>query len=146
MLGLGFLTACVPNVEQPEVWVSGARLGSIGLSGGSVDVRLEVYNPNGFAFQASGLTYDLDFQDPDGGWFDFTDGRLERDLAVPAGDTVEVVVPVEFTFSGLGSVVRGLLDRGSFEYRVSGDVALEEPIRRGIPFRHTGTVTPSGVR
>lgn len=138
---------CVPKVEQPQVWVDGARLSSLGLSGGTVDVRLSVFNPNRFAFEASGITYDLDFERPGTeDWFDFTEGRLDRELRVDAGDTVEVVVPVEFSYQGLGDVVRGLLDRGSFDYRVSGSVALEGPVRRDVRYRHTGTVTPGGVR
>lgn len=141
------MAACVPKVEQPEVWVAGARLASLGLSGGVIDVRLSIYNPNRFGLRASGLTYDLDFQAPDDGdWFDFTEGRIEEDLEVAAGDTAVVVVPVEFTYRGLGEVVRGLLDRGTFDYRVSGRVAVERPLQRDISYRHTGTVTPSGVR
>ena len=141
------VVACVPKVEQPEVWVAGARLSSLGLSGGVVDVRLSVYNPNRFALRANGLTYDLDFERPETGeWFDFTDGRVDERLEVGAGDTAEVVIPVEFTYRGLGEVMRGLLDRGTFEYRVSGLVAVEGPIERDIRYNHTGTVTPSGVR
>lgn len=140
-------TSCVPNVERPQVSLEGARVASLGLSGGVVDVRLSVYNPNRFDLRASGLTYDLDFEDPDGGgWFDFTEGRLDEDLEVAAGDTAMVVVPVEFTYRGLGNVVRGLLERGTFDYRVSGLVAVEGPIRRDIRYDHTGSVTPGDVR
>lgn len=139
--------SCVSKLEQPEVSVAGARLAALGLSGGVVDVRLSVYNPNRFALRASGLTYDLDFQRPeDESWFDFTDGRLDEELEVRAGETAEVVIPVRFSYEGLGQVVRGLLERGTFDYRVSGEVAVEGPLRRDVPFRHTGTVTPSGVR
>ena len=141
------VTACVPKVEQPEVWVAGARLASLGLSGGVVDVRLSVYNPNRFGLRASGLTYDLDFQSPDTEeWLDFTEGRLDEALEVGAGDTTVVVIPVEFSYRGLGEVMRGLLDRGNFEYRVSGLVAVERPLQRDIRYRHNGTVTPGGVR
>ncbi|HUG42154.1 MAG TPA: LEA type 2 family protein [Longimicrobiales bacterium] len=146
-LAAAVAASCVPRVEQPEVWVAGARLASLGLSGGVVDVRLSIYNPNRFALRATGLSYDLDFQDPDGeDWLDFTDGRVDDDLEVGAGDTTVVVIPVEFTYRGLGDIVRGLLDRGTFDYRVSGSVAVERPIQRDIRYRHTGTVTPSGVR
>lgn len=139
--------SCVPKVEQPQVRVAGARLAALGLSGGVIDVRLSVYNPNRFGLRAGGLTYDLDFENPDNGeWFDFTEGRIDERLEVGAGDTAIVVVPVKFTYRGLGEVVRGLLDEGTFDYRVSGHVAVEGPIRRDITYRHTGTVTPSGVR
>lgn len=139
---------CMPRVERPEVSLAGARVASLGLSGGVIDVRLSVYNPNGFRLRASGLTYDLDFENPDAEqeWLDFADGRIDRDVRIGPGETVEVTVPVEFTYRGLGDIVRGLMERGTFDYRVSGSVALEGPVRRAIPFRHSGTVTPGGVR
>lgn len=146
LIGL-LMASCIPKVQQPEVRVAGARLASLGLNGGVVDVRMSVYNPNRFALRASGLTYDLDFESPDTDeWFDFTEGRLDERLEVGGGETTVVVIPVEFTYRGLGEVMRGLLDRGTFEYRVSGHVAVEGPVERDIRYRHTGTVTPTGVR
>ncbi len=141
------VVGCVPKVQQPDVWLAGASLGSIGFTGGVVNVQLSVYNPNRFAFRASGLTYDVDLEHPDGsGWLDFTEGRLERRLEVAAGDTVMVEIPVEFEYRRLGQALRGLLDQGSFDYRVSGIVALEGPVQRDFSYRHSGAVTPSGVR
>lgn len=144
----GLLAAtCMPTVRQPEVWLSGARLASLGIGGGVIDVELEVYNPNDFTVRAGGLTYDVDFEAPGGeGWLDLAEGRIEENLRVQSGDTASVVVPVEFSYSGLGGAIRGLLDRGAFEYRVSGLIAVEEPIVRDIRYRHTGTFTPGGVR
>lgn len=140
-------TACVPRVEQPEVWLSGARLVSLGISGGVLDVELGVYNPNDFVVRARGLTYDLDFESPeDGGWLDLAEGRFDEDLRVEPDDTASVVVPVEFSYGGLGAAIRALLERGSFEYRVSGQIAVEEPVLRDLRYRHTGTVTPDEVR
>lgn len=141
------MVGCVPKVQQPDVWLAGARIGSIGFTGGVLNVQLSVYNPNRFAFRASGLTYDVDLEDPAGdGWLDLTEGRLDRRLEVPAGDTVIVEIPVEFEYRRVGSALGALLERGSFDYRVSGDVALEGPVRRNFSYRHSGAVTPSGVR
>lgn len=139
-------TACVPKVEQPDVWLAGVRLASIGLDGGVVDVRLSVHNPNGFQLRTRDLSYTVELEAGDGdGWLPFTDGRL-GELEVAAGDTAEVVVPVEFEYQTLGRALRGVLERGSFDYRVQGTVELAGPIRRKIPYRHIGTVTPRGFR
>ena len=141
------LAGCMPRVEQPDVWMTGARLVSLGIRGGVIDVELAVYNPNRFALRADGLTYDLDFREPGGeDWLDFAEGRVDQRLRVPSGDTATVVVPVEFGYGALGGALRSLLDRGSFEYRVDGIVAVEEPVIRDVRYRHSGTVTPSGVR
>jgi LEA14-like dessication related protein len=148
VLGLvGAASACYPRMTEPEIRLEGARLASLGLSGGVVDVELSVYNPNRFGLRASGLTYDLDLEEPGGdGWFDFTEGRVDRDLEVAPGDTASVVIPVEFDYRGLGRVIRSLIERGTFDYRVSGMVALEGPVQRDFRYRHDGTVTPDEVR
>lgn len=149
MIGLlvVLVAGCVPKFQQPQVSLVGARLAAIGFNGGVVNVELSVYNPNRFGFRASGLTYDVDLADPDGdGWIDFTEGRLDRRLEVASGDTVVIEVPVEFEYRELGQAMRRLLERGSFDYRVSGVVVLEDPVRRNFSYQHAGAVTPTGVR
>ena len=111
-----------------------------------VDVALGVYNPNDFGIQAAAVTYDLDFEEADAGWLDFTEGRLERTLRVEAGDTARVVIPVEFDYRSLDGALREMITRGSFNYRVSGQVVVEEPLSREIRYRHSGTITPGGAR
>jgi LEA14-like dessication related protein len=136
--------ACVPRVQQPQVWLEGARLSSLGISGGVIDVRLSVHNPNRFAVEARALTYDLALRDPDRDrWVDFTEGRIDGDLRVPGRDTLEVMVPVEFSYRGLGQAMRSLIERGSFDYRLSGVVELRGPVRRDIRYNHTGRYAPA---
>lgn len=140
------LGACVPRVEQPQVWLEGVRISSLGLTGGVVNVRLSVHNPNRFAVQASGLTYDFQIRDPEADrWVPFTEGRLDDDLRVAARDTLEVTVPVEFSYRGLGEAWRSLIDRGSFDYRVNGVVELRSPVRRDIRYQHAGRYAPTGA-
>lgn len=141
------LVACVPRVQQPNVWLEAARLSSLGVSGGVIDVRLSVHNPNRFAVRAQGLTYDLALRDPGAEqWVDFTEGRIEDDLRVGAGDTLDVVVPVQFTYRGLGHAMRSLIERGAFEYRLSGVVELRGPVRRDIRYHQTGRYAPGADR
>ncbi len=122
-------------------------MSSLGLNGGIMNVQLGIYNPNDFDLKADGVRYKLELQAPDTkSWSPFTDGQIDRDLAVPAGDTVEVAVPVNFTYKGMSQAARALLDRGAFDYRVSGTVSVTVPVRRDLDFRHVGTVTQAEVR
>lgn len=139
------LTACVPRVQQPEVALQGARLASLGLSGGVIEVRLSVHNPNRFAVETRALTYDLSLRDPAADrWVAFTEGRIDDALRVPARDTLQVTLPVEFSYRGLDQAVRALVSRGSFDYRLSGVVELQGPVRRDIRYQHTGRYSPTG--
>lgn len=129
--------ACMPNVEEPEVTVEGISLGAVGLQGGVLNVSLRVVNPNGFDLEASGLSYDVDFRDGES-WIDFAEGDFPEEIRVPGEDSARVRIPVEFRYSAVGSALRSMLDIGTIDYRIAGQVRLEEPLRRGIPFRKSG--------
>lgn len=147
LVALGIVTAlaaCAPRVQQPEIRMEEARVASLGIRGGVLDVRLSVHNPNRFSVEARGLTYDLEIRDPERDlWIPFTDGRIEDTLRVGARDAIEVTLPVEFSYRGLGEALRGVITRGSFEYRLSGVVEIQSPVRRDIQYQHAGRYTPA---
>jgi LEA14-like dessication related protein len=150
MLAIAAVAAgCGTVVKEPEVRISGVRLGAIGLDGGLLHVRLTLENPNGFAVEARRLIYHLELAEPgatNGGpaWSDLAGDTLQRDFAIPGRDSVTVELPVRFSYRGVGSALRSLISTGTFDYRVQGSLALEKPIRREIPFRRLGTMTLTG--
>ncbi|HEY8469044.1 MAG TPA: LEA type 2 family protein [Longimicrobiales bacterium] len=153
-LVFGFITAllvvalafagCATGLREPEVHLAGIRLGGLGLRGGVLYVRLNVVNPNSFALEALGLTYDVELSDPaaeqDGGWVDLAEGRFEETVRVAARDSSVVEIPVEFTYAGASAALRSLLDKGTFDYRVRGEISVSKPVRTAVPYRHSGTV------
>lgn len=144
------LSAGCMKFEQPEVRLDGLRLAGLGTRGGTIYARLHIANPNGYRLEASSLTYDLDLAQAAGtedlDWVRFADGEYARPVAVDANDSTIVEVPVDFTFDGMSGVARSVLERGTLDYRVSGVIGVREPVRRDVPFRHTGKVSLSGLR
>ncbi|HET7038978.1 MAG TPA: LEA type 2 family protein, partial [Gemmatimonadales bacterium] len=70
------------------------------------------------------------------------DAALTRGYVLPAGDTTRVVVPVTFTWSGIGSAARGLLGTGAVRYALNGRIDLDTPLgARGLDVGAEGTVT-----
>lgn len=139
---LMLLPACAAVFEQPEVQLAGIRLAGLGISGGTVVVRLDVANPNRFALDASGLTYDVDLLTRDGDdWLNLADGTFQDEVRVEAHDTASVEIPVAFSYGGLGSALRSLMDYGTVQYRIQGRIAVRSPVRRDIPYRHAGSVS-----
>lgn len=137
-------SACIPDIQRPDVRLAGARLGGFGLEGGLLYVDLSVTNPNPFVLAADQLSYDVDLRDPgtaDDEWIDVTDGIFEEDFGVAANDSAVVTIPVEFTYSGVGTLVQSIVNTGTFVYRVRGTVILEEPLRTEIPYDREGTLT-----
>jgi len=139
---IGGAAACSPGVEEPEVRLDGISVGGLGLEGGVLDVRVRVVNPNRFSLEASGLRYvmELASEEGDGDFIRFAEGDFREELRVGARDSAVVEIPVRFQYRDVGSAVRTALRQGVLDYRVSGSVLLEEPLRRTIPFRKLGTV------
>ncbi len=109
--------------REPLVHFNDARIRGLGLSGGAVDVVLSVYNPNHFNLNASRLTYRLMVEDKEVGT-----GALANAFRVGGGDSTLVSIPVDFTYAGLGSAGRKLLENGSINYRVIGDFTVGTPL------------------
>lgn len=140
--------ACVPKLQRPEVRLVSVQVAGLGLTGGRIKVRLQVYNPNTFVLDADSLTYDVDLaQDTSGErWAKLAQGTYAHTIRVEAQDSTRVDIPIEFRYSGLGDAFRALMERGTFDYRIQGEVALQAPIRRKMPYRHRGAVSMAGAR
>lgn len=142
------LGACSHAFRQPEVTLTGIRLGGLGARGGLIYADVAVHNPNGFALQADRVTYDFRVQDPSNpkNWVPFTAGQLNQRIKVGSGDTEQVEVPIQFDFATSAAAMRSIMDRGIMNYQVTGQVAVTEPITRNVPYQHEGVVSLAGAR
>jgi len=118
-----------PVVSLKEFVVTG-----LGLTGGSVDIVLSVYNPNNYKLDALAMTYRVDVDS-----IQLGDGVLDGRFAVPSGDSSTVRLPVRFTYAGLGAAGRSLLTAGTVNYRVRGDFTVATPVGNFTrPYDRTG--------
>ncbi len=119
----GCATLGLGSFREPVVHFNDAKIRGLGLSGGSVDVVLSVFNPNRFDLNASRLTYRVMVEDRELGT-----GALNQAFRVSDNDSTYVTIPVNFTYAGLGSAGRQLLSTGTINYRVIGDFTVDTPI------------------
>lgn len=142
------LAGCVGKVRPPQVNLANVRVGGIGLRGGTILAVLEIKNPNGFTIETDSITYDLEATAPNGtgSWSRVTQGTYAQRITVKDGGKTEVEVPIEFNYSGLGGALRGIMDKGTFNYRVHGSVFVREPLKRTIPFTKSGNLSLAGAR
>jgi LEA14-like dessication related protein len=140
--------ACSSAVRQPEVRLESMRVGGIGLRGGTLYAQVYVGNPNGFDLQTRSLTYDMQVEHPDsaGRWVSFSQGTMDEPIRVRGNSSTVIEVPIQFRYDSLGGAFRSILDTGTFNYRVRGDVRLSQPFGRTIPYSKTGIVSLAGVR
>ncbi|HEY8483397.1 MAG TPA: LEA type 2 family protein [Longimicrobiales bacterium] len=150
-LGLILLAAaCGPLAraafKEPEIQLSGLRIGGLGLKGGLVYVKLHIENPNSFDIESLNLTYDLQLRDPEAearggdGWVSLAQGSFDETVEVRGESSTEVEIPVRFTFEGMSGALRALRDTGILEYRVSGTVTVSKPVKKVLRYRHQGSV------
>ena len=107
----------------PVVKFQEMRLNGLGLTGGSLDVVLNVENPNGFRLDATRMTYKL-FIDT----IPFGEGTVNQQLTVDEKSQTTVRIPVNFTYNGVGAAGRALIQNGTVPYRVTGDLTVATPV------------------
>ena len=139
---LVFALACSMSAvfEKPELEFRGIRIGAIGLGGASVDVVVDVYNPNSYRLGLDRFTYDLTIEN-----VRFGVGEIEAPVSVDGRSTTTVRLPLDLDWSRLGDVGRRVLDRGSVEYGVSGELTIATGFgRRRVPYAKTGRLSVLG--
>ncbi len=120
--------------KEPVVTLREFNVTGLGLTGGSVDVVLSVYNPNGYKLDALSMTYQVDVDT-----IKLGSGALDGRFVVPENDSSLVRLPVRFTYAGLGAAGRSLVTAGTVNYRVRGDFTVSTPLGNFTrPYDRTG--------
>jgi len=142
LLSVLTLAACAgnsvpgPDLLPPQVELTQIGIRNFGLTGGTLDTKVSIRNPNSSAIKSTGLTLSVDVQ---GHRFGTTDWLYAFELA---GDsTVTFVVPVQFQWSTVGLAARGVLNTGDVQYGITGHTDLLVNGRGWhFPFQHNGNV------
>jgi LEA14-like dessication related protein len=127
--------------QQPVVHLQDVRVNGVGLTGGNLDVRLSVYNPNGYRMDATRMSYNVLVGDS----VSFATGTVDNRFTVNANDSSVVTIPVSFTYAGIGAAGRQLLNTGGVNYRVRGDVTVGTVVGNfTVPYTSTGRFNALG--
>ncbi len=106
-----------PTVELRDVVVKG-----VGFQGGSLDVVLDVYNPNDYRIDTRRVTYTV-FADT----VQVATGAVDKQVTLENRRSSTVTLPVTFSMRELTQAAGVLLQRGSIEYTVVGEFTLATP-------------------
>lgn len=115
---VGRLSFSEPTVELKQISITG-----FGLSGGTLDLIFDVYNPNAYRLRSTRIEIGLDLEGRH-----FGDALLERPLDLSPTNHAQIVVPVRFEWAGVGAGAKALLRRQSIAYGVTGAVLLDLPV------------------
>ncbi|HLA90425.1 MAG TPA: LEA type 2 family protein [Gemmatimonadaceae bacterium] len=119
-------TACARFIRHefgnPVVELRDVRLKGLGVQGGSLDLVLDVYNPNNYRLDASRVTYRL--------LVDTTQvamGEVNKLVTLETKKKSEVILPVTFTTRELLGAAAAITRTGSVEYTVKGELTVATP-------------------
>ena len=127
--------------QEPIVQLKDVAVQGVGLTGGNLAVKLNVFNPNKYRLDATRLSYNVQVGDA----VNLAQGVIDSRFTVQAGDSTTVTIPVSFTYSGIGAAGRQLLNTGGVNYNVRGDVTVGTVVGNfTVPYSSTGKFTALG--
>lgn len=129
--GCATLRSALSFVE-PQVVLEQINVTGLGLTGGTLDLILDVYNPNDYRLRSTRLEVGLDLED-----VHFGDALIDKPLDLSPQNHSRVIMPVRFEWAGVGAGARALLQRQAIRYGITGAVLVETPLgdrRVGLKF------------
>ena len=122
--------------EEPQLQLQEINITGLGLSGGTMDLVFDVYNPNGYTMRSTRLEVGLDLEGTH-----FGDALVERPLDLSPQNNSRVVVPVRFEWAGVGAGARALITRQGVRYGLTGSVIVDTPLGdKRVGLRGSGDV------
>lgn len=140
MVGCATIRSAI-SFKEPDVALERIEITGLGVTGGTFDLVLDVYNPNPYEIRGTRLELGLDLEGTH-----FGDALLERPLALSQEAHSRVVVPVRFEWAGIGAAAQALVSRQSVAYRLAGAVLVDTPVgERRVGIARTGDVPLSRI-
>lgn len=136
---LGLSCATLKNAltfEKPQVELQEINVTGLGLSGGTLDLVFDVYNPNQYRLRSTRLEVALQLAETD-----FGEALIDKPLDLSPENHSRVLMPVRFTWAGVGAAARSLLQSQELPYGLTGAVLLDTPLgERRVQLSGKGTV------
>ncbi len=124
------------NFQEPQMELKQINITGMGLTGGTLDLVFDVYNPNDYRLRSTRLEVALDLEGKH-----FGDALIDRPLDLSPTNHSQVVMPVRFEWAGVGAAARGLLTRQALKYGVTGAAFVDTPLgEKRVQLRGAGDV------
>ena len=124
------------NFQDPQIALQEINVTGLGLTGGTLDLVFDVYNPNTYRLRSTRLEVGLDLE----GTY-FGDALIDKPLDLSPQNHSRVVMPVRFSWSGVGTAARALLERQALNYGLTGTAFLDTPLgERRVQLKGKGEV------
>jgi hypothetical protein len=125
---LGPLAAIKPTVRLHHL-----SLRNVGLTGGTLDVVLALYNPNRFTIRGTRLNVGIDVEGRH-----FGDAELAGPIPMVERDTSLITAPLTFEWQGVGAAARSIVNSGAVNYEMNGTISVDTPIGQPLAVQFSG--------
>jgi LEA14-like dessication related protein len=136
------LSACastVSLVDSPSISLTNIQSGHLSFNRQSFVLEFAIHNPNAFPLPVRSMRYDLQIADQR-----FANGETQGEFTVPAGGDSAFAISVDLDMlqqaSRLGSMLR-VGSPGELPYTVQGDITVNIPMTRPVPFSNSGSIS-----
>lgn len=124
------------NFQEPQIALQEINVTGLGLTGGTLDLVFDVYNPNDYRLRSTRLEVGLDLANTH-----FGEALIDKPLDLSPVNHSRVVMPVRFTWTGVGAAARSLLESQELPYGITGAVLLDTPLgERRVQIKSNGDV------
>jgi LEA14-like dessication related protein len=128
--------------QEPQVQLKQINVTGIGLTGGTMDLVLDVYNPNEYRLRSTRLEAQLDLEHTH-----FADGLIDKPLDLSPANHSQVVMPIRFEWAGVGAGAKALLTKQAVAFGITGTVFLDTPLGdKQVKIHGSGNVPLSKLR
>jgi LEA14-like dessication related protein len=139
---MGCAALSMAKFQEPTIELQTIIVRGLGLTGGTLDLQLEVTNPNSVDIKGTKLELGLDVEGTH-----FGDVELNDAFNLPKGQPTTVIVPMTFNWAGVGAAARSAFNHGTVKYGMKGVASLQTPWGvEKVPFSHDGSVALNQAR
>ena len=135
------MSACASTaslIESPSIRLANIRTGHLGFDRQNFVLEFEIHNPNPFPLPVRAIRYDLQIAEQR-----FASGESQGEFSVPAAGDGAFAISVELDMLQQASRLTSMLRVGSsgdLPYKLSGDVTVNIPMTRPVPFSSSGSI------
>jgi len=123
-------------LEKPSFAIRGVTLRPLSFTEINLLLDLEVQNPNRFDLKLQSFEYIVYLKNEEIG-----NGRLEKELMIPASSTTQIQVPVAAKFKDMSGSLRVILTEGDLPYKIEGKANVRAAFgSREFPFSKDGRI------
>ncbi len=103
-------------IKDPTVEIKSLKVLNLSNEDLTLDLILSVNNPNPIPLSLSKVDYSLNFASEK-----VTSGVFEKGIELSANNVSEVTIPLKFTYSSIGNILMGILNKNlNRDYEITG--------------------------